>query len=141
MKKMLSLVLAMILVLSCSIFPALAEAGVEPRDSAYFSNYGTTLSKQGGGCIKITFTANGTQICDTISVSTYQVERLNDDGDWVDCSGLLSGKTISGFASYTFSKYFYGVAGETYRVKVTFVCVIDGGLESKSYTSGSITAN
>lgn len=140
MKRIVSLVLFIVLVCSATIFTSYAE-DIQPRDSAYFNSYGTTLSKQGGGCIKITFTANGTQICDTIGVSTYEVERMDDDGNWEDCSGLLSGKTISGFASYTFSKYFYGVAGETYRVKVVFICSIDGGVETKNYTSGSITAN
>ncbi|MBE5784110.1 MAG: hypothetical protein E7329_12455 [Clostridiales bacterium] len=141
MKKIISFLLAIILVLSSCVIPALAENGIDPRDSAYFSSYGTTLSRQGGGCIKITFTANALEISDTLGVSTYQVERLEEDGDWVDCSGLLNGKTISGFASYTFSKYFYGFEGETYRVKVIFICGIDNGVETKAYTSGSITAN
>jgi hypothetical protein len=43
-------------------------------------------------------------------------------------------------ASYTFGRYFQGVAGETYRIQVTFYCSIGTGSEHKSYTSGRITA-
>lgn len=119
---------------------AQAESAIQPRDSAFFSSYGTTMSRQGGGTIKIVFTANGMGICNTLGVATYEVERLNDEGHWEDCSGLLSGQTGSNVGSYTFSRYYYGVPGEVYRVKVTFYCSIDGEAEHKSYTSGRIEA-
>lgn len=139
MKRIFSILLAMVLI--CSLFPlAQAEQAIQPRDSAFFSSYGTTLSRQGGGTIKIVFTANGMGICNTLGVVTYQVERLDDEGYWEDCSGLLNGQTGSNVGSYTFSRYFYGVPGEVYRVKVVFVCSIDGELEHKTYTSGRIKA-
>lgn len=139
MKRILSILLAMMMV--CSMIPlAQAEQAIQPRDSAFFSSYGTTLSRQGGGTIKIVFTANGMNICNTLGVATYQVERLDDEGHWEDCSGLLDGQTGSNVGSYTFSRYFYGMPGEVYRVKVTFYCSIDGEAEFKSYTSGRIEA-
>ena len=139
MKRFLFVLLVFVLV--CGMVPlAQAESAIQPRDSAFFSSYGTTMSRQGGGTIKIVFGATGMGICNTLGVATYQVERLNEDGDWVDCSGLLNGQTGSNVGSYTFSRYFYGIPGEVYRVKVVFVCSIDGELEHKTYTSRRIEA-
>ena len=98
------------------------------------------MSAPGNGLIAITFKAVGTGLCNQIGVASYTVEKLNDDGEWVNVSGALSGQTGTNVASYTFGRYFQGVAGETYRIQVTFVCVIGTGMEHKSYTSGRITA-
>jgi len=98
------------------------------------------MSAPGNGRIGITFKAVGTGICNQIGVATYQVQKLNDDGKWEVVSGALSGQTGTNVASYTFGRYFQGVAGETYRIQVTFVCAIGTGMEHKSYTSGRITA-
>ena len=136
MKKFLSLMLVFTLMCPCLFAYALAET----RASNYFSSYGTSMSAPGNGLIGITFRAVGTDICNQIGVATYWVQRLEDNGNWTDVSGQLSGQTGTNVASYTFGRYFQGVAGETYRIQVTFVCVINNGMESKSYTSGRITA-
>ena len=141
MKKLISMVLAVFLL--CSGLACFAQEAIEiaPRNSAYFVNYGTTLSKQGDGKIKIVFSTHATGVATTLGVASYTVERRNSSGNWENCSGALNGKTASNVGSYTFSKYFYGVAGETYRVQVTFYCAMNGGAEHKTYTSGRITAN
>ena len=136
MKNVLSLVLILTILCSCVFSYALAET----RASNYFTSYGTTMSAPGSGRIAITFRAVGTDICNQIGVATYCVQKLNDDGEWVYCSGTLSGQTGTNVASYTFGRYFQGVAGETYRIQVTFCCTINNSSEYKSYTSGRITA-
>ena len=136
MKKALSLMLIFTLLCPCLFASVLAET----RASNYFSSYGTSMTAVGSGRIAITFRAVGTDICNQIGVATYTVQRREDNGNWTDVSGLLSGQTGSNVASYTFGRYFQGVAGETYRVKVTFLCVIGTGAETKSYTSGTVTA-
>ena len=136
MKKVLSLVLILALLCSCGFTCALAEE----RASNYFTSYGTTMSAAGGGGINITFKAVGTGLCNQIGVASYHVERLDDDGNWENVSGALSGQTGTNVASYTFGRYFQGVAGETYRIQVTFTCIIGTSGETKSYTSGRITA-
>ena len=141
MKKFISLVLSICFLCSGLICFAHEEIEITPRNSAYFVSYGTTLSKEGDGKIKIIFSTHATGIATTLGVATYQVERLDSDGNWEDCSGTLNGKTASNVGSYTFGKYFYGIAGETYRVKVTFTCTMNGGSEYKAYTSAMITAN
>ena len=98
------------------------------------------MSAPGNGLIGITFRAVGTDICNQIGVAHYYVQRLDDDGDWVNVSSHLSGQTGTNVASYTFGRYFQGVAGETYRIQVTFCCTINNSSEYKSYTSGRITA-
>ena len=138
MKRLITLILA-VCMLCVSLGAAACAEGVT-RDSKYFTSYGTTLSKAGGGTIKITFSTDATQVADTLGVANYYVSRLNSSGDWVDCTGLLSGKTASNVGSYTFSKYFNGISGETYRVNVSFMCTIDGKTEFKSYTSLRIEA-
>ena len=98
------------------------------------------MSAVGSGRIAITFRAVGTDICNQIGVASYTVQRLEDNGNWTAVSGLLSGQTGTNVASYTFGRYFQGVAGETYRIQVSFLCVINNTSEIKSYTSGRITA-
>ncbi len=136
MKKAISFVLLLAILSSCLFSAALAET----RASNYFTSYGTTIGTPGSGRLSITFKAVGTDICNQIGVANYMVQRREDNGNWTDVSGLLSGQTGSNVASYTFGRYFQGVAGETYRVKVTFLCVINNSSETKSYTSGRITA-
>lgn len=140
MKRFISLVLVFTMLCGCMGCLAYAEEEIAPYNSAYFISYGTTLSKAGGGKIKITFQACATGVATTLGVSNYQIERLNSKGEWIDCTGMREGSTASKVGTYTFSKIFYGIPGETYRVKVTFLCAMNGGAENKSYTSGQITA-
>ena len=136
MKHVLSIVLILTLLCSCVFSYAVADT----RASNYFSSYGTSGSAIGGGQIYITFRAVGTGICNQIGVANYHVQKWHEDGYWIDVSGTLSGQTGTNVASYTFGRYFQGVAGETYRIQVTFLCCIGTGVETKSYTSGRITA-
>ena len=137
MKKYLSLLLAFTLLCSCVFSYAIAEQ----RSSNYFTSYGTSASAIGNGQIYITFKTVGTTICDQLGVANYHVEKLNDAGEWVNVSGSLSGQTGTNVASYCFGRVFQGVPGETYRIQVTFYCLIGTGSEHKSYTSGRVTAN
>ena len=139
MKNVLSLLLVVTLLCS-SLFSFVYAEENAARSSNYFISYGTSMSAPGGGGINITFKAVGTDICNQIGVASYTVQKKNDAGEWVDVSGLLSGQTGTNVASYTFGRYFQGVAGETYRVKVTFCCTIGTSSEYKSYTSGTVTA-
>ena len=138
MKKILSIVL-LVALLCTSLFNFVLAEDAATRASNYFTSYGTAANAVGGGGINITFKAVGTGICNQIGVANYQVFKETDLG-WVAVSGELSGQTGTNVASYTFGRYFQGVAGETYRIQVTFLCTINHGTETKSYTSGRITA-
>ncbi len=140
MKRLISLVMAVTMLLGCISCVVYAEAEIVPYNSSYFISYGTTLSKEGDGRIKIIFQACATGVASSVGVATYEVDKLDSDGNWEDCTGLRTGETGTNVGSYTYSIYFNGKPGETYRVKVTFICDMDGGYETKTYTSGRITA-
>ena len=140
MKKLISLVLLVSLLCGCLSSLAYAAPEFAPYNSAYFISYGTTLSKEGSGKIKITFQANATGVASSVGVATYEVQKLDSEGKWQSCTGLLDGETGSDVGSYTYSDLFYGIPGETYHVVVTFICTMNGGSQTRAYTSGRITA-
>lgn len=139
MKRFISLAMILFMLCPCVLCPAMAE-DIVPYSSNFFAGYGTTLGNNGNGAIQITFSAYGTRISDKIGVATWEVEKLNDDGDWVSVTDLLPGSTGTNTSTYTFGRIFYGISGETYRVKVVFVCGYGNDFETQSYTSGRITA-
>ena len=139
MKRFVTLFLA-IMLLTLTAAPCVHAEESAPRSSNFFSSYGTTLSKEGNGRIKIVFSTTGIGICNQLGVANYTVEKLNDNGNWENVSGQLYGSMGTGITNYTFSRYFNGVPGETYRVNVTFLCTINNASEVQNYTSGRITA-
>ena len=136
MKKMISL--ALVIVLMCTTLSVCFAETPGMRSSNYFHSYGTNMSDAGNGVLSITFSCVGMGVCSQLGVATYEVEKLTSEG-WTNVSGLLNGQTGSNVAAYAFGRYFYGVSGETYRLNVTFFCVLNGGFEHKTYTSASIT--
>lgn len=136
MKRFIAWVL--VILLGLNLLAATSAETISPRSSNYFHSYGANMGDAGDGVLSITFNCVGMGLCSQLGVATYTVERLDDSGNWENASGLLDGQTGSNVASYTFGRYFYGVSGETYRVNVTFVCVLNNGFESKTYTSGKI---
>ena len=151
MKRIAILVLALCMLIEC-IVPASAAVNppAETFSSNYFICYGAALSDAGGHKLSVTFSTTGMGICDELGVVNYFVQKFVtlDDGStgWMDVTGTLSGSTGHNVGSYTFSILFQGVAGETYRVRATFVCTktfSDGTTSSefKSYTSPSKSVN
>jgi hypothetical protein len=137
MKRFIALLLAMILLACSTAAFATADNEEQPRQSNYFASYGTSLSAIGGGKIRVTFTCTAVDYATTLGVVNYEVERKDSSGNWEDVSGWLTGKTGSNVHTYSFSKTINGTAGQTYRVKCIFICAKNGGVETKSYTSGS----
>lgn len=135
MKRVFALILTFMLLMT-----SVSACAVEPRDSDYFNSYGASLSKLGDGDIRITFSCDAVGTASRLGVSSFSVYKY-DGSEWDRVSGPNSGSYGYGVSSYSFSRTFYGVAGEKYRVEVTFLCAKDGGAENKTYTSGSIVAN
>lgn len=134
MKRVISLILMTMLLL-----PTFNACAAEPRDSNYFSSYGTTLSAKGNGDIKITFSCDAVNTASQLGVSNFSVYRYNGS-HWELISGPHSGSYGYGVSTYSFSRTFDGVAGEKYRVETSFTCVKNNLSETKSHTSGSIVA-
>lgn len=135
MKRVFTLICTVVL-----LMVSVSACAVEPRDSKYFTSYGASLSKLGGGDIKITFSCDAVGTASQLGVSSFSVYEYNGSR-WELVSGPHSGSYGYGVSSYSFSRTFHGVAGEKYRVQASFLCVKDGGAENKTYTSGSIVAN
>lgn len=136
--KRIAVCLMIALLLLCAGTLAFAESP-STRDSDYFNSYGTTLTKQGSGQINITFSCTSVGTASQLGVSTYSVQKSTDSG-WVTVSGPHDGSYAYNTSSFGMAKTFYGVAGEKYRVTCTFNCVKDNTMESKSYTSRTVTA-
>ena len=151
MKRTITLVIVACLMLGLC-FPASAayDPPAEPFSSNYFISYGTALTDAGSHRLHVAFTTVGMGMCDELGVATFCVQKLftleNGTTIWSDITGLLPGQTGHNVPSYTYGIFFQGVAGETYRVRCTFVCqktFSDGttGMEFKSHTSASMTVN
>jgi len=143
-KKYLSMVLCCLLILS--LFSAPAYAALPDTDgitqSDYFICYGTTMSRQGGGTLLISFSTAGVGLCDVLGVATFRIQCWDEDDEhWYDITVDIPGETGTNVATYNFSRYFYGTAGRKYRVCATFVCTKYGmGTETKPYSSPAIVA-
>lgn len=127
-----------LMLLCTGLFSGAVAEEISPRSSNYFNSYGISVGRPGNGILSITFDATGMGLCSQLGVASYLVQKKTDAG-WVDVSDLLDGSLGSNVVSYTFGRYFYGVAGETYRVKATFFCLLNGGVEFKKCTSAPIT--
>ena len=135
MKKFIAMILAVSMLLCSSVaFAALPETD-GTQASNYFSSYGMAVTAIGSGRLQLSFTCSAVGLADQLGVANYMVQKKNSSGEWVDITGYLSGSTSTNTTSHSFSKIFYGVAGETYRVKCTFICVKGGSSETKAYTS------
>ena len=136
MKRLFSLILALMLLAT-----SMTACAAEPRASDYFDGYGTSLSCLGDGKIKITFSCDANGTASQLGVSNFSVYKYNGSG-WEVISGPHSGSYGYGVTSYSFSRTFYGIAGEKYRVEATFLSTkSDATSETKTHTSGSIVAN
>lgn len=80
MKKMISL--ALVIVLMCTTLSVCFAETPGMRSSNYFHSYGTNMCDAGNGVLSITFSCVGMGVCSQLGVATYEVEKLNDDGDW-----------------------------------------------------------
>ncbi len=140
MKKFIAMILAVSMLLCGSVaFAALPETD-EIQQSNYFQSYGMAVTAIGSGRLQLSFTCSAVGLADQLGVANYWVEKKNSSGEWVSVTGVLSGSTKTNTTSHSFSKIFYGVAGETYRVKCTFICTKGGSSETKAYTSIKKTA-
>ena len=135
MKKFIAMILAVSMLLCSSVaFAALPETdGTQASD--YFQSYGMAVTAIGSGRLQLSFSCSAVGLADQLGVANYWVQKKNSSGEWVDVTSVLSGSTSTNTTSHSFSKIFYGVAGETYRVKCVFICVKGGSSETKSYTS------
>lgn len=139
MKKLCALILAVAMLLSVSTVGLAAVVDPDtPQQSNYFNSYGIVGSTPGNNKIVYTFTCVGVGVCSQLGVANYWVQKRNSNGAWETVTALLPGKCGYNVSTYAFSKNFYGIKNEYYRVQCTFICIKDGSGETKSYTSPAV---
>ena len=126
MKKLVRFVC---LILVCSLFfaiPAQATTVVEPRESAFFSYYGTDLYKTSSSSFQIWFdvTANAARM-DVLGVSEIIVYRSADQQSWTKMRTYTMENYPQMVAQNTTSHidyvtYNYATTGYYYRAYITF---------------------
>ena len=139
MKRIIVICLVAFAIL-CACSGVLAEESTSTRASDYFGTYGISLSSAGSGKINFTMNCSSVGTASQLGVSSYYVQKYTSSG-WVSVASGGSNYKYN-TSSYALSKTFNGVSGEKYRVKCTFACAkSDGTMETKTYTSRTITAN
>ena len=139
MKKLLSLLLAM-LMLTLPAMTAFADDGeAVPAESAILFRCSVTPVAAGGGVLRITFVARSFVSCDTLGVTSYYVQQQNSAGGWTTVTGSLPGSTGSG-TTYSFSRDFYGAPNNTFRVVARFTATADGVTETSTVYSSATFA-
>lgn len=119
--------LCLILVFSLLLaFPVHAASDVEPRGSAFFSAYGTTLYKTSANSFEIWFDVNANAaVMQEIGVSMIEVYRSEDQQHWTKMKTyemenypeMIDDNTFSHTGYVTYS---YATPGCYYRAYVTF---------------------
>lgn len=125
------------LILVCSLFfaiPAHATTVVEPRESAFFSYYGTDLYKSSSSSFQIWFdvTANAARM-DVLGVSEILLYKSADQQSWQQIkmysmnayASMVAYNTTShgGYVSYNFA-----TPGYYYRAYITFYAKNSSGI-------------
>lgn len=137
MKKNIIRTLIIVLIISISSSAILmANAGV--RASLYIDSYDAQIKTDSGGQISIASRVTGTDIMDTIGVSTLVIQKYQS-GSWVDVTSWSDLYDYYSASSVVEATY-YGTAGTQYRAVITFYAELNGGSDSRVMTTRSVTA-
>jgi hypothetical protein len=141
MKKLVISVVSAILLISMSAaIPA--SAGVL-RASLYLDDYSAWAAATGGGQVRIDFDVTAVSLANSVGATQIVVQRKNGSS-WTNVqtfnssstSGMLASNTLSHCGCVTYS----GASGSEYRAVVTVYAKIGSGSDSKTVTTGSVTA-
>ena len=121
MKKIISrsLALVLIFIFTCSLSVA---ASASLYASQYLNRYSGSITAQGGGEIKISFTVAGVKVLDELGASKIVLEK-KVGSSWTEVKTYTNDDypELSTTNAFYYSNYvFYqGVAGTEYRAKIT----------------------
>ena len=138
MKK---LVRSVCIILACSLFfviPAQATTVVEPRESAFFSYYGTDLYKTSSSSFQIWFdvTANAGTSMQVLGVSEIIVYRSADQQSWTKMRTYTMENYPQMIAQNTddhggYVTYNYATTGYYYTAYITFYAKNSSGIAER----------
>lgn len=131
--------LAFILIIAC--FFSTFSFAAEPRASSYIISKSASITAQGGGTIKITFTITATGTMTKLGAQTIDLY----DSDGYVCTFRYTNSNYSnmmGYNDFYHNSYvtYNGVSGETYYAIVSFYAGNSSGGDTRTYTTYSCTA-
>ena len=136
-KKFISVILVASIICLCFSLPASAQMNASEYIAITYAGLGQGTSS---GQLRVNYSITGTKTMDTIGVSKIQVYKSN--GTLYQTiygtvgSGLLQQNVITVTDVYTISC----VSGQSYYCKVTLYAAKGGGSDSRTITTGTVTA-
>lgn len=139
-KKIISSILAVVIVFGCIGPPVNAATSDSARASNYFFGYQATLSAVGNGKLRIKGNVEAMSTMTSIGISYFRVYL--EDGTFVTTvpGSTTNGLLTSNSDSYNGSFTYQAVAGNTYYVIVTFICRNANGYDCRNYTTTKVKA-
>ena len=137
MKKMLSLLLVLLTIVSILVVPVSASA----KASNIISTTDITVTTKPGGYLQTTYEILGTRVMDLLGAKKVEIYENDGNGwsivktyDYEDDPNMLTTNRFS--YSYTMPTRYKGVTGYSYYVNVTFYAE-DFGVETDTISQSS----
>lgn len=139
-KKVLSLTITLIVILSCFCMNVSAEEINSTKASNYFASYGAKLIAEGSGKICVAGNVEAMSSMSSIGMAYFRIYKA--DGTFVT---TVIGSTANGMLKSTADSYdgnytYQAVPGTTYYAVVTFTCRDANGYDTRNYTTNKVTA-
>ena len=127
-----------IILVVAMILPLTAGATtVQPRASAYFSEYEAYISAVGNGKVQVRFSANGTGYMDELGLMRITLKESTNNSTWTTVKTFTQSGTPSlmGYNTDYHSGYvtYQGVAGRYYKAYVCFWSGDNGSGENRYF--------
>lgn len=141
-KRILSGLLALLMLSSSLCAVATAAPARAPQASLYLDGYGVGVTAKGNRKMAVTYVVFGTDIMDTLGAQTILVEEW-DGEEWVKTGTYSVSKHPEFYASdvseHTGAVYFYGLPGIQYRATLTAYAALGSGSDTGEVTSNPET--
>ncbi len=139
--KRVALTFTSLIFLVALLCQAVSAIELSPRASLYLNSYGASLYEGSSrGSVRVEFTVMATEHSDYVGVSQLAIYKSNGTLaatiSGTVRNGLLREDALVHMSSYTY----YGEPGTSYYAVLTMYAERDGGSDSKSYTTNSVTA-
>lgn len=145
MTRIVSLILAFLICMAFGVSAVAEDAENQSitRASDYLNYYSVYVLARSGGKVIIEFEVDGVESMDSVGVSRLVIQEKKD-GKWTSLptiwgsisNGLTSESTTIHSGNYTHE----GTAGVEYRAIATVYAEKDGGSDSRTITTNSVTA-
>ncbi|NCB51560.1 MAG: hypothetical protein EOM54_06735 [Clostridia bacterium] len=144
MKRIVKTILSLVIIVSLAL-PVFASS-MQVNASDYISSYVASVQADGGGDVTINFQIVGTGCMDQIGATTiYLYEKNNGSTSLVATYSYTASQYADNMMGYNaYWKYgsvsYNGVSGREYYARVYFISSMDGGSDTRSYLTSTITA-